>query len=184
MSTGHWQVIPPELEDDGALIAAFLEEFQRTYQASFEGASEVNHQLPIITHAFRQLGEWRVFLLLTPWMLARVFVPNRDPGVSVPAEWRASVRQGRPYRVIGPGCDLDLLSGRQRAHLNFAPRIGHYLIHPLILSMLEFQTAEQVFAAWNRVIVTRNDNIKRLGRTNPQQEEISRREFFSAVSKR
>lgn len=184
LAESFWQTVPEALQNDSALLTTVTEEHRRIYTSYFKYDLAVNHALPIMTHAFRRLDQWRVFLLLTPWMLARVFVPNRDPGVSVPAEWRASVRQGRPYRVIGPGCDLDLLSGRQRAHLNFAPRIGHYLIHPLILSMLEFQTAEQVFAAWNRVIVTRNDNIKRLGRTNPQQEEISRREFFSAVSKR
>lgn len=181
MNLSYWQSASDEVGDDEALQTAVLEEYTKIYRTCFQGDPDMNHRLPVMIHAFRHLQEWRVFLLLTPWMLARVFVPDVDPGIAVPTEWRAADRKNQPYRVIGPAFDLDLLTGRQKAHLNFSPRIGHYMIHPLILSMLEFETPDQVFAAWNQVISTRNDNLERLGIPNPQQEEISRREFFLSV---
>jgi len=177
----HWQSVPDELKDDAALLAAMLEEHRLVYDRYFRDDLEVNHQLPVMIHAFRRLDSWRVFLLLTPWMLARVFVPDEAPDVEVPPEWRAKARAGSPYTVVGPTFNLDLLTGRQKAHLNYSSGIGHYLLHPLILSMSRFQTPEQVFRAWNEVISARNENLKKMQKQNRQHEEVSRREFFSGM---
>lgn len=181
MTSHHWQSVPNELKDDEALLSAVVEEHRLIYDKYFRGDLEVNHQLPVMTHAFRHLNQWRVFLLLTPWMLARLFVPDNPPDIEVPAEWRAETRKGLPYTVIGPTFNLDLLTGKQQAHLNYSVAIGHYLLHPLILSMASYRTPDEVFRAWNQVIEARNENIKKMQKQNPQHEEISRREFFSGM---
>jgi hypothetical protein len=180
----HWCSVPAALQDDEALLTAVVEEHRLLYARCFRDDLEVNHQLPIMTHAFRRLGRWRVFLLLTPWMLARLFVPDEPPDIEVPDDWRAQTRKGLPYAVIGPTFELDLLTGKQKAHLNYSTSIGHYLLHPLILSMDRFQTPDEVFRAWNEVIAARNENLKKMQKQNPQHEEISRREFFSGMLRR
>lgn len=176
-----WQTVPDELRNDSALLATVENEHRLIYTRYFKNDLAANHDLPIMTHAFRRLGQWRVFLLLTPWMLARLFVPDSDPGLPIPPDWQPQARIGRDYQVIGPIFDLSLLIGKQKAHLNHSPAIGHYLLHPLILSMLNFQAPEEVFAAWNQVIETRNRNLKKMEKHNPLQEEITRREFFNGI---
>jgi hypothetical protein len=181
MTNDQWQPVPGKLKDDDALLAAFVQEHLQIYDRCFRDELEINHQLPVMTHAFRRLGGWRVFLLLTPWMLSRIFVPDDIPDIELPANWRATARQGSAYTVIGPTFKLDLLTGKQKAHLNYSSNTGHYLLHPLILSMSGFQTPNEVFRAWNRVIETRNENLEKMQLQNRQQQEISRREFFSGA---
>lgn len=175
----HWQGVAEGLRDDTALLLAVQAEYRRLYERCFRDDPAVNHRLPVITHAFRRLGRWRVFLLLTPWMLARLLVPDEPPDIEIPADWRPAARRGAPYTMIGPAFSLELLTGRQKAHLNYSTAIGHYFLHPLVLAMAPFPTPEAVFGAWNDVIAARNANLEKMRRQNPQQEEISRREFFS-----
>ena len=181
MTNDQWQSVPDELKDDDALLAAVVEEHRQIYDRYFRDELELNHQLPVMTHAFRRLGQWRVFLLLTPWMLARVFVPDNPPDIKLPVKWRAKARRGHAYTVIGPSFKLDLLTGKQKAHLNYSSNLGHYLLHPLILSMSSFQTPNEVFRAWNKVIEARNENLEKMQQQSQQHKEISRREFFSGV---
>ncbi len=178
---GSWQPVPEELKDDSILLAAVVDEHRQIYTKYFTDDLAVNHGLPVLTHAFRRLDEWRVFLLLTPWMLARLFVPDNDPGLRIPPDWYAQARISRDYLVIGPTFELPLLTGKQKAHLNHSAAIGHYLLHPLILSMTDFNNPEEAFTAWNRVIETRNRNMEKMQKRNPLQEEITRRELFSGL---
>lgn len=180
-TTSGWQSVSDTLHDDTSLLTAVREEYLHIYTSYFADELDINHQLPILTHAFRRLEQWRVFLLLTPWMLARLFVPDDDPGIQLPPEWLASACVGREYQMLGPSVELALLTGKQRAHLNYSPLIGHYLLHPLILSMSGYTTPEEVFSAWNRVIQARNQNLERMHKRNPLQEEITRRELFSGL---
>ncbi|MCB1751149.1 MAG: [NiFe]-hydrogenase assembly chaperone HybE [Gammaproteobacteria bacterium] len=176
-----WQTAADELRNDTLLQAAVVDEHRRIYSRYFLHDPAANHVLPVMTHAFRRLEQWRVFLLLTPWMLSRLFIPDGAPGWRIPPDWQAHNRRDRDYQVIGPTFELPLLTGKQRAHLNYSPAIGHYLLHPLILSMLNFSCAEEAFTAWNRVIETRNRNIEKLQKRNPLQQEITRREFFRGI---
>ncbi|MES9859134.1 MAG: [NiFe]-hydrogenase assembly chaperone HybE [Sedimenticola sp.] len=127
------------------------------------------------------LDHWRGFLLLTPWMLARIFVPDNPPDSEIPAEWRAEACRASTYTVMGPTVSLDLLTGKQKAHLNYCTNIGHYLLHPLILTMNNFETPGDVFTPWNKIIEARNANLEQMQRENLQHKEISRRAFFSGL---
>ncbi len=176
--TCDWTLFPEDLQDDQQLLAAVLEEHEGLYRDCFIDDPGVNHLLPVRVQAFRRVDSWRVFLLLTPWMLSRIFVPDSDPGIEIPGDWCAEARAGQPYRVIGPANSFELLTGRQKAHLNYSNRLGHYLLHPLILSMKDFQSPEEVFRVWNRIIETRNRNLQKLEQRSHRQEEITRREFF------
>lgn len=178
-----WQLIH-EVNDDENLINHVIETFTHLYQEVFQEDPLVNHQFPIEIRAFRYTPPWRIFLLLTPWTLARLFIPNRDPGILIPPEWEAEKRLYAPMTVIGPAMPLAILGGKEQAHLNYHPKLGHYLIQPIIQSMIKFKTPDEAFNAWNEVIKTRNRVIEEKQRRCDWQQEVSRREFFAHLTRR
>ena len=181
--SSQWQLLDSHQNDDD-LISAVLAVFTDLYQTYFVNELLVNHKLPIEIRAFRHTDLWRIFLLLTPWTLARLFLPERDPGIALPDGWVAAERVQAPVTVIGPAIPLAILGGRERAHLNYHPSLGHYLIQPLIQSMEQFQTSDEAFNAWNEVIKTRNRVIEEQQRRCEWQQEVSRREFFAKLRRR
>jgi hypothetical protein len=178
----NWQLC--EVQNDEELFGKIIDAFTELYQTYFLHEELVNHQLPIEIRAFRHTDLWRIFLLLTPWTLARIFLPERDPQITIPPGWQAQERQIAPVVVIGPAISLAILGGRERAHLNYHAKLGHYLIQPLIQSMASFRTSDEAFNAWNEVIKTRNRVIEEQKRQCNWQQEVSRREFFANLLRR
>lgn len=184
MSLPDWQVAPPALSDDEALERAIIEIHEGIYRKHFLDELLVNHQLPIEVRALRRVEGWRLLLLLTPWMLVRIYLPDEDPGIPVPEGWGARERVDAPDVVIGPPVSFELLGTTQKGHLNYHPRLGHYLMLPLIQSMDQLDSPQAVYSAWNEVIKTRDENVKKLKRRCDWQDEVSRREFFSGFRRR
>lgn len=182
MSDSAWRVSALAKSDDQAVIAAVGESFGEIYRKTFSDEFLVNHNLPVEVRAFRRSDGWCVFLLLTPWMMARVFLPERDPGVPIPAGWSAAERAAAPFLVIGPPLDFTILGGAQKAHLNYLPELGHFLLQPLVQSMGQFDSADAVFAAWDEVIKTRDRVMEEQKRECGWQKEVSRREFFARLT--
>ena len=173
-----WHGCPPELTEDEPFLAAVTELHRELFQRHFRQDPAVNPALGIEIRAFRRTGEWRIFLLLTPWMLARILVPDRDPGVAIPPAWQAETRRGMEFQLLGPTVSVNLLGQQQSAHLGHHPQLGHYLLQPLAMNMEQYRSADEVFAAWNEVIRTRDENMAKMQRDCPWQKEVSRREFF------
>lgn len=178
MST--WQILDSTTSDE-AVINTVIAVFTELYQTNFINELLVNHHLPVEIRAFRHTDIWRIFLLLTPWTLARIFLPERQPMIPLPADWQAVERLHAPILVIGPPISLPILGGKERAHLNYHSQLGHYLIQPLIQSMEQFKTPQEAFNAWNEVITTRNRVIEEQQRRCDWQQEVSRREFFAKL---
>lgn len=176
-----WEVGDAFLHDDQAVATGVTQCFEEIYRRQFHDEWMVNHALPIEVRAFRRMEGWCVFLLLTPWMMARVFLAERDPGIAIPAEWDAEHRAHAPYEVIGPALSFNLFGNAQQAHLNHTPMLGHYLVQPLVQSMERFACADDVFEAWNDVIRTRNRIMEEQKRECGWQKEVSRREFFARL---
>jgi hypothetical protein len=181
MVASEWQLSTVATLGDAELAAAVEARFRHIYLASFANELCCNRDLPIQLRALRRVEEWRVFLLLTPWMLVRMFLPRHDPGIALPDGWTSEERSDRHYVVIGPTLDVVLASGRQQAHLNHDPELGHHLVQPLVLTMEQYPDAESVFAAWNDVIATRDRVMAEQQRDCPWQKEVSRREWFSQM---
>jgi hypothetical protein len=179
-----WEVGDAVLHDDQAVATAVTQCFEEIYRCQFRDEWLVNHDLPTEVRAFRRMEGWCVFLLLTPWMMSRLFLAERDPGIVIPAEWRSGNRANAPYEVIGPALSFKLLGNTQQAHLNHAPMLGHYLVQPLVQSMERFASADDVFDAWNDVIRTRNRVMEEQKRECGWQKEVSRREFFARLVRR
>lgn len=178
MSDGSWQCPPPELAADDALEQAVLDAHQDILRKQLAGDPMLRFSLPMEIRALRQIDAWRVLLLLTPWMLARLLFPDEPPELTVPPDWSARARRGAPYLVLGPQLNFDLLDQPQQAHLNYHHRLGHYLLQPICLDMSPYESADAVFMAWNQVIRTRDENMEQARRDCPLQQEISRRELF------
>ncbi|MBT8421074.1 MAG: [NiFe]-hydrogenase assembly chaperone HybE [Gammaproteobacteria bacterium] len=182
-NTQTWEIPLATLEDT-AFVAAIEAAFADIYRTWFtQEDMMVNHDLPILVRALRRVEPWRVFLLLTPWMLARVYMPVQAPPVAIPAGWRATEQSNKPYTVIGPGIQVQVKKTTEKAHVNYHPAIGHYLVQPLIQSMEDFTSPNDAYEAWNNVIRIRTENIKKLNRRCHWQEDISRREFFHRPSR-
>lgn len=178
MPDSTWQTLPPELTADDALARAVLDTHEAILHGQLAGDPMLRLDLPVELRALRRLDTWRVLLLLTPWMLARLLFPDAPPGAAVPPGWSARERRDAPYLVLGPGLSFDLLGQPQQAHLNYHPRLGHYLLQPICLDMGPYENADAVFTAWNQVIHIRDKNMEKAKRDCPLQKEISRRELF------
>lgn len=171
--SGRWVLSPAALAAAPTLSAA-IETYHRTLSTTlFENDPAVNHRLPVLVRSVRRMGTWRVALLLTPWMLARLWFSDRPPSIAVPDDWTAAARENAGYTALGPPVALREL-GRQRAHLNYAPSLGHYLLQPLVLAMEQYPDAAAVFAAWEAVGQARRGACG-------QRKSVSRRQFFARL---
>jgi len=173
-----WQCLPPELEEDEALGRAVLAVHRTILREQLAGDPMLNLGLPVELRALRRIDTWRVLLLLTPWMLARLLFPDNPHGMQIPPGWSARERRSADYLLLGPNLRFDLLGQPQQAHLNFHPRLGHHLLQPICLDMKPYQSADAVFDAWSQVIRIRDENMEKARRDCPLQKEISRRELF------
>lgn len=167
-------------EADERFLGLVLEAFRSIYAQHFIGDLWiVNHDLPIDVRALRHTDPWRIVLVLTPWMLARLFSPLRDPNIALPEGWHASERSDASYTVIGPPIAFSVLGQQQTAYLNYHPPLGHYLIQPLVQSMQQYASAEAVYEAWSEIIRRRDETIRARQLECKWQNEVSRREFFT-----
>ncbi len=176
-----WRLSPPGLKDDTAFVDAVRNLHEDIYQRYFAADTAANHALGVQLRAFRRLDNWRLLLVLTPWMLSRLLVPDRDPGLPIPAKWEKKYRADADYQVLGPLLKLDILGQSQQAHLNYDTSLGHYLLQPIALNMAMYDSAEAVFEAWNQVIRTRDENMEKHRKDCSWQKEISRRELFGRL---
>lgn len=167
-------------ESDESFSGLVIRTFQGIYGQHFIGdRSLVNHDLPVDVRALRHTDPWRISLLLTPWMLARLFSPLRDPNIALPEGWNAAERSDASYTVIGPPIAFAVLGHQQTAYLNYHPELGHYLIQPLVQSMPRYASAQAVYEAWSDVIRIRDETIRARRLACQWQSEVSRREFFT-----
>lgn len=173
-------------ESDEKFRGSISRVFRSLYEAHFMGETWlVNHSLPIDVRALRHTDPWRIALLLTPWMLARLFSPLRDPpSIPLPEGWQAHQRAEASYTVIGPPIRFPLLGQEQTAYLNYHAELGHYLIQPLVQSMQRYASAKAVYEAWSEVIRVRDETMRARRLECEWQNEVSRREFFTGLRKR
>ena len=72
-----WQLCPPKLARDEALVAEVVAVHEAILNGPLGQDPTLNLALPIESRALRRIEDWRVLLLLTPWMLARLLFPCR-----------------------------------------------------------------------------------------------------------
>lgn len=170
-----WQ-LPLAKLSDAALIETVVAVGHERLAGPFAAELGLNAALGIEVHALRRIEQWRVLLLLTPWLFARMLFPEQPPaGLNLPE----SHDRATPDVILGPLLRFSLFDQPQQAHLNYHPRLGHHLLQPICLDMTPYANAEAVFSAWQGVIRTRDAHLARGGADCPLQREISRRELFT-----
>ena len=184
MPINTWIASPESLKQDEALVNQVTAVLHNIYEADFADELMVNHKLPVEVRAIRDIDGWRVFLLLTPWMLSRIYLRFDATDIAIPESWSAGSRTAEPHLVLGPSMTLTLLAQKQKVNLNYHPELGHYLVQPLMMRMEQFQSAKEVHAAWNEVIETRNENMRKRQLECHWQQDVSRREFFTRLAQR
>lgn len=167
---------------DEALVDTFLRVFgddslRKNFAIQSNGIDSLffNPDLPVMIRSFRRVESWRIFILLTPWMLSRILSPVQDPELRIPqVETKGTESTGW---ALGPRIAITLLGQRQDAHLQYTPDTGHFLLQPLMLGMAKHRSAEEVFQRWGDVVRAREkvrENIR-------WQQNVSRREMFSRM---
>jgi hypothetical protein len=158
---------------------ALLVAHRQIHNRYFAADPMVNRTLGFHLHGYRQVGDWRIILALTPWMLSRLWFASTPPDIEIPDGWRAEQRADADYQLLGPAIDLPEKLGGSKAHLNYHPTLGHYLLQPIALNMEHYGSAREVFEDWNHVIQVRDEALKQLEKECGWQREISRRELFT-----
>jgi hypothetical protein len=181
MTERPWQLLPPSLQEDMRFKLALMVAHREIYDKYFVQEPMSNPALGYHLHGYRRTEDWRIILALTPWMLSRLMFPTQPPAIEIPEGWSAAERKGADYQLLGPSVNLDLQGSTLKAHLNYHPQLGHYLLQPIALNMQNFATSEETFEAWNEVIQRRDENMQRMQRECPWQQEVSRREFLSRL---
>ena len=174
----EWQPAPFALDDPEVVRERVAAAFGGLYDRWFAQEEGVNHALPIELRAYRKVEPWGVGLLLTPWMLARLWLAETNPGLYVQSGWAAEDRADSDPVVVGPTLRFEAMGTDQRAHLNYHTELGHYLIQPLIQNMVGFAEAREVYEAWEQVIAHRDQVAADQGKECTWQREVSRREFL------
>lgn len=179
MKDAQWEMC--SLEDE-ALLEKTVAVFTEIHARHFKNDRDANHALPIVTRSFRHDGAWRVFLLLTPWLLGRLFFPKENPQLTLPAGWDAASRaETAEFLALGPPVQVKLHGDDQKGNIQYQPGLGHFLIQPLAMAMNTFNSADAAFAAWSDVIQRRDQMMKEKHKECSWQKELSRREMFAGV---
>ncbi|MBT2968954.1 MAG: hypothetical protein B6D72_06465 [gamma proteobacterium symbiont of Ctena orbiculata] len=171
-----WQRLPVELDEDDRFKRVLIEVHKEIYNQYFSDDPLINSNLGFHLHAYRRTSGWRVVLILTPWMLSRLLFPEHDPHIVIPEGWSDEERCGTDYQVLGPSLRLGWSGNYMQSHLNFHTRLGHYLLQPILMNMHNYNSPQEAFEAWNRLIRNRGENMKQMESKRPWQEEVSRRD--------
>ncbi len=173
-----WQPLPAHLRSDMRLQMALLIAHRQIYERHFALEPTANPALGFHLHGYRHLGNWRIVLALTPWMLSRLLFAELPPPIAIPEAWRSERRRDADYQLLGPVVELPPELSTLKAHLNYHPTLGHYLLQPIALNMQPYASAQEVFEAWNQVIELRDERLRQMEQRCSWQQEISRRELF------
>lgn len=174
-----WEISPLQSDE---LVAKTVSVFKVIHARHFADDPAVNLALPIVARAFRHDGVWRLFLLLTPWMLGRLFFPQNDPGLVLPKGWGAASRTADvEFSLLGPSLSFQMHGEGLKAHIHYQPELGHFMIQPLAMNMDRFKSEEAAFDSWSAVIRKRDEMMVEKKKKCGWQAELSRREVFSGL---
>ncbi len=178
-----WQLLQAEsLEDAREKVLAAFRQIQ---EQNFRDGFGINPALSVELCGWQERGGWYEGLLLTPWMLAHLYVPQTIPPEPLPEGWEAAdTRRDAAYLVIGPAIDFDIGEERPTAHLNYEPALGHYCLQPLVQALAKYPDAQAVYAAWETVLASRARTRQQMledqeQQCQQQQRPLSRREFMT-----
>ena len=174
-----WQLLPSHLQSDMRFQMALLVAHRRIYDRWFAEEPSSNPQLGFHLRGYRRSANWRILLMLTPWMLSRLLFPEQTPDIVIPQGWSAHEQRGSDYQWLGPVVRLDWDDRELKAHLNYQETLGHYLLQPLALDMRPYASPDAAFQVWDDSIKRKDANLQRRQRNRDWQTEGLRLELLT-----
>ncbi|MBF0136399.1 MAG: [NiFe]-hydrogenase assembly chaperone HybE [Magnetococcus sp. DMHC-1] len=175
--TGQEAEVPDDaglLREYGTLFAAASERLQQEQGVPGLTGDFFNPALGHEMRSFRRLAGWILFLQLTPWMLCRVLVPDAAQKMAMERLEKVLLP------TLGPRISVTVLEETREAHAQYDARQGFFLVQPLVIGLAQYQTADQVFAAWTDVIQFRENVRRERSLTCRWQQDLTRREMFGS----
>lgn len=161
--------------DTGPELAERIESAARAwYTRCFGDSGAANHRLPTQVRGLAATEGWWLGYLLTPWMLARICLPQAAPPLALPSGWTADARGDAPCIAIGPLLPLEIPTLLGGAHLQYLPELGHFLLQPLVQNLNAYPDAGAVFGAWQGVV----DKRAAIRAERERQAQVDRRAFL------
>jgi hypothetical protein len=160
MARTNWQLLPAEWHEDRVFQEGLLQVHHDIYHQFYDNDPLVNDGLGFHLHGYRRSDNWRITLILTPWMMSRLLFPEHDPHIVIPEGWSGEDRGDSEYQVMGPTLRLGWCGHAMLAHLNYNTQLGHYLLQPFTLKMRPYRSASEVFRIWNTLFNTRTTSMK------------------------
>lgn len=172
-------------------IAATFNSIQATsFNDPLLGGWGLNPNLSVEVRGLKRIDDWLTGFVLTPWMLAQLYIPLQAPEWPLDPEWTPEKRTEEPYVVIGPQQQIEFGGQRLQAFLNYHPQLGHYYLQPLVQSMAQYADNAAAFEAWAEVIRFRQQTYARILAEQEEKEKkalqgaendakaVSRRDFL------
>lgn len=142
-----WQTLPQHLHSEMRFNLAVLIAHRQIFDQHFATDPSVNRALGFHLNGYRQQGLWRIIQILTPWMLANLWFAESTPEIALSESQRAKADN----QPLGPAIDLPEVLCGGKAHLNYHPTLGHYLVQPIHLDLADHDDAQSVFEALSEV---------------------------------
>ena len=188
----RWQIIEADsLQAAQDTIVAAFETIQAdAFNDPLLGGWGLNPKLTVEVRGLKRIDTWLTGFVLTPWMLAQLYIPLQAPEWPLDPAWMPEARTSEPYVVIGPQQQIEFGGQRVQAFLNFHPQLGHYYLQPLVQSMAQYCNNAAAFEAWAEVIRFRQETYARilaeqeerekkaLQQTENHAKAVSRRDFL------
>jgi len=187
-----WQTLQADslVEAQERIVSAFKRIQAEAFDDPLLGGWGLNPRLTVEVRGLKRIDDWLTGFVLTPWMLAQLYIPLSPPGWPLDPDWTAEKRTGEPYVVIGPQQQIEFGGQRLQAFLNHHPQLGHYYLQPLVQSMAQYADNAAAFDAWAEVIRFRQQTYARILAEQAEKEKkaletasedekgVSRRDFL------
>ncbi len=176
-----WQIPLPKASLE-ARFDALLEALHRIGESQLANADFVQPSIGYDYRGLHTADEWDIGYVLTPWMLAHIFLPRRPPAppsAVLPADWHANVRKNKLFQLLGPALDFVVGEEMPSLHVQWIADFGHFLFQPLILKLSRYSDAEAVWKAQSDVLEARERaSRERLAEMKKQDAQLDRRAFL------
>ena len=180
VNTG-WEIPVPGAAPE-VRFQALLDALRRIGQTQLADADFVQPAIGYDCRGLHTADEWDIGYVITPWMLAHVFLPRRPPpppSAALPAQWHAKARKDKPFQLLGPALDFVVGEEMPSLHIQWIAGFGHFMFQPLILKLSRYPDAEAVWKAQSDVLAARERaGRERLAQMKRQDAQIDRRAFL------
>jgi hypothetical protein len=152
------------------------------FERQASGCADCNWDLEVRAADRETLVGWQRALLVTPWTVRRVYVPETPhaplglpEAADLPADEAGRVEEGAEVRLDAGRGPVDL-------EVAFDPRFGHHLVEDLLPGTSGLRDSDEALE-WARAVAARRDGQEAEGDEAgaPRRQRLSRRQLFRSL---